>query len=86
MVAPLPSSSQATNIRFPQSPFLDPTTLRPAREWIVWLQNPNVVSQVVNYTSITGGTINNTVIGNTTPADGTFLTLTAITGIGGGTF
>lgn len=29
------------NIIFPQSPFLDPTG-RPNREWIQWLQNPNV--------------------------------------------
>lgn len=86
MVAPNPTSSQATNIRFPQSQFLDPRTGRPAREWIVWLQNPNLVSQTINYTAITGGSINNTVIGNEVPADGTFLTLTALTGIGGGTF
>lgn len=29
------------NIIFPQSPFLDPTG-RPAREWVQWLQNPDV--------------------------------------------
>ena len=96
MVAPLPTSSQATNIRFPQSAFLDPKTGRPAREWIVWLQNPNLVSQVVNYLIINGGTINNTTItgstidsttiGLTTPAAGKFTDLTAINGIGGGTF
>lgn len=86
MVAPLPTSSQATNIRFPQSQFLDPTTNRPAREWIVWLQNPNLISQTVNYQIINGGEVNNTVIGNVTPAAGTFTSLTALTGIGGGTF
>ena len=84
MVAPNPTSY--TNIRFPQSEFLDPQTGRPAREWIVWLQNPNVISQTVNYQIINGGQINNTVIGNVTPAPGTFTLLTAITGIGGGTF
>jgi hypothetical protein len=86
MVAPIPSSSQATNIRFPQSTFLDPTTNRPAREWIVWLQNPNLVSQTVNYLIVNGGTINSTPIGLTTPAAGKFTNLTAINGIGGGTF
>jgi hypothetical protein len=29
------------NLIFPQSPFLDPTG-RPAREWVQWLQNPDV--------------------------------------------
>lgn len=86
MVAPLPTSSQATNIRFPQSAFLDPKTGRPAREWIVWLQNPNVVSQTINYVIITGGSINATPIGLTTPAAGQFTDLTALNGIGGGTF
>ena len=86
MVAPNPSSSAATNIRFPQSQFLDPLTNRPAREWVVWLQNPNLVSQTVNYQTINGGTINNAIIGNVTPAAGTFTLLTALTGIGGGTF
>lgn len=86
MVAPLPTSSQATNIRFPQSAFLDPKTGRPAREWIVWLQNPNLVSQTVNYVIITGGSINATPIGLTTPAAGQFTDLTALNGIGGGTF
>lgn len=32
-----------TNISFPQSPFLDARTGRPAREWQVWLQYPNVI-------------------------------------------
>lgn len=31
------------NIIFPQSPFLDPLTQRPSREWILWLQSPDVI-------------------------------------------
>lgn len=77
---------QVTNIRFPTSPFLEPATGRPSREWIIWLQNPQLVSQVVNYQIINGGEINNTIIGNVTPAQGTFTLLTALNGIGGGTF
>ena len=84
MVAP--NTSSFTNIKFPQSPFLDQRTGYPAREWIVWLQNPNVVSSTANYMIIDGGEINNTIIGNVTPAAGTFTLLTALTGIGGGTF
>ena len=84
MVAP--NTQVYTNIRFPQSPFLDPLTGGPAREWIVWLQNPNVVSQTINYSIINGGQINNTLIGNVTPATGVFTFLTALNGIGGGTF
>jgi hypothetical protein len=84
MVAP--NTQVYTNIRFPQSPFLDAQTGFPAREWIVWLQNPNVVSSTVNYQITNGGEINNTVIGNVTPAAGTFTLLTALDGIGGGTF
>lgn len=75
-----------TNIRFPVSPFLDQATGRPSREWIIWLQNPQVVSQTVQYMIINGGEINSTVIGNNTPAQGTFTLLTALNGIGGGTF
>ena len=75
-----------TNIRFPTSPFIEQTTGRPSREWIIWLQNPQLVSQTVQYQIINGGEINNTVIGNVTPAPGTFTLLTAINGIGGGTF
>ena len=75
-----------TNIRYPQSQFLDPLTQRPAREWLIWLQNPNVVSQTVNYIIINGGQINNTPIGNVTPSTGVFTDLTALLGIGGGQF
>ena len=47
-------------LRYPQSPFLDPVTKRPAREWLIWLQNPNV-------STITVGTgLVNTVSGGTT--------------------
>jgi len=75
-----------TNIRYPQSQFLDPLTQRPAREWLIWLQNPNVVSQTVNYIIISGGDINNTPIGDITPSTGVFTNLTALLGIGGGQF
>lgn len=75
-----------TNIRFPVSPFLDQVTGRPSREWIQWLQNPQVISSTISYIVIDGGEINNTVIGNITPAAGTFTTLTALQGIGGGKF
>lgn len=75
-----------TNIRFPNSPFLEETTKRPSREWIQWLQNPQMVTATINYQLINGGEINNTIIGNVTPAEGTFTFLTAIDGIGGGTF
>lgn len=75
-----------TNIRFPTSPFIEPATGRPSREWIIWLQNPQFVSTTVEYQIINGGEINNTVIGNITPAVGRFTFLTALNGIGGGTF
>jgi hypothetical protein len=75
-----------TNIRFPTSPFIEQATGRPSREWIIWLQNPQLVSQTVNYQIINGGEINNTIIGNVTPTAGTFTLLTAINGIGGGRF
>lgn len=83
MPAPTPT---ITNVRFPQSEFLDPLTKRPAREWVIWLQNPQVVSQTVNYIIVDGGQINNTPIGNVTPSTGVFTDLTALNGIGGGTF
>lgn len=78
--------AQYGNIRFPTSPFIEPQTGRPSREWMIWLQNPQIVSQTVNYIIIDGGEINNTIIGNITPAQGTFTLLTALNGIGGGTF
>jgi hypothetical protein len=75
-----------TNIRYPQSEFLDPITKRPAREWVIWLQNPDVVTQTVNFLIVNGGEINNTPIGNIEPSTGVFTDLTALNGIGGGTF
>ena len=48
-----------TYLRYPQSPFLDPITSRPAREWLYWLQNPNVSTITVGVglvNSINGGT------------------------------
>lgn len=75
-----------TNIRFPTSEFLEDSTGRPSREWIIWLQNPQVVTQTVEYQIINGGVINNTTIGLTVPAAGKFTDLTALNGIGGGTF
>lgn len=74
------------DIRFPISAFIEESTGRPSREWIQWLQNPQMVSAVINYQVINGGQINNTVIGDTVPAEGTFTILTAEDGIGGGTF
>ena len=38
------TSTLNTNIRFPQSPFLDSVTQRPAREWVQWLQYPDIVA------------------------------------------
>lgn len=75
-----------TNIRFPTSPFLEQTTGRPSREWVQWLQNPQLVSVTIEYEIINGGEINNTTVGLTTPAAGKFTDLTALNGIGGGTF
>lgn len=80
-----------TNINIPYSAFLDPTTGRPSQAWLLWLMNPNVISQTVNYMIINGGTIdnvaiNNSTIGLTVPKAGKFTDLTALNGIGGGTF
>ena len=80
-----------TNINIPYSAFLDPTTGRPTQAWLLWLMNPNVISVTANTMIITGGTIdnvtiNNSTIGLTTPAAGKFTDLTALNGIGGGTF
>lgn len=75
-----------TNIRFPTSEFLEESTGRPSREWIIWLQNPQVVTQTTNYIIVNGGEINDTTIGLIIPAAGKFTDLTALNGIGGGTF
>ncbi|NDD52672.1 hypothetical protein EBZ39_02125 [bacterium] len=79
------------NVNIPYSPFLDVTTGRPSQPWLLWLMNPNVWTQTVNTVVINGGTIqnvaiNNSTIGLTTPAAGKFTSLTALNGIGGGTF
>jgi len=80
-----------SNINIPYSAFLDPTTGRPTQAWLLWLMNPNVLSQTVNFLIVNGGSIdnaeiNNSTIGLTTPAAGKFTDLTALNGIGGGTF
>lgn len=48
----------ANYLRYPQSPFLDPVTGRPAREWLIWLQNPNVSTLTVGtglVSTVSGG-------------------------------
>jgi len=90
-----------TNIPYPLSPFLNPQTGQPAREWLIWLQNPHVASQTVNAVIINSGTISNvnitnstmtnslidsTIIGSITPASGVFTVVTALNGIAGGVF
>lgn len=75
-----------TNIRIPLNQFVEPATGRPTQEWLLWLMNPQVVTQTINYAVINGGSIDNTTIGLTTPAAGKFTDLTALNGIGGGTF
>ena len=47
-----------TNIVYPQSPFLDPLTGRPSREWMLWLMNPSYVGvNVANVVPVVyGGT------------------------------
>ena len=57
-------------LRYPQSPFLDPITKRPAREWLIWLQNPNVSTLTVGtgiVSTVSGGT---TGLTPATPAQG----------------
>jgi len=79
------------NINIPYSAFLDVSTGRPSQEWLLWLMNPNVISQITNNAIIKGGTIdnvtiNNSTIGLTTPAAGKFTDFTALNGVKGGTF
>jgi hypothetical protein len=48
-----------TYLRYPQSAFLDPVTRRPAREWLIWLQNPNVQTITAGsglVSAVSGGT------------------------------
>ena len=80
-----------TNINIPYSAFLDSSTGRPSQAWLLWLMNPNVISFNAQTTIITGGTIdnvtiNNSTIGLTTPAAGKFTDFTALNGVKGGTF
>jgi hypothetical protein len=80
-----------TNINIPYSAFLDTTTGRPSQAWLLWLMNPNVISQTINTVVISGGTIDNAVINNstiglTTPAGGKFTDFTALNGVKGGVF
>jgi hypothetical protein len=37
------AQTPSSNIIYPQSPFLDPQTGRPSREWMLWLMNPSYV-------------------------------------------
>ena len=59
-----------TNINFPQGPFLDAQSGRPALQWLLWLQNPSVVGITTSTPLgvISGGTDN-----NITPEDGELL-------------
>jgi hypothetical protein len=80
-----------TNINIPYSAFIDSSTGRPTQAWLLWLMNPNVISFNAQTTIITGGTIdnvtiNNSTIGLTTPAAGKFTDFTALNGVKGGTF
>lgn len=59
-----------TNIVFPQSPFLDPMTGRPAREWMMWLLNPSYVG--VNVSNIVPVVYGGTGL-STVPANGQLL-------------
>jgi len=79
------------NINIPYSPFLDVNTGRPSQEWLLWLMNPNLITQTINTAVIKSGTIDNVVInsstiGLTTPAAGKFTDFTALNGVKGGTF
>ena len=80
-----------TNINIPYSAFIDATTGRPTQPWLLWLMNPNVITFNAQSTIITGGTIdnvtiNNSTIGLTTPAGGKFTDFTALNGVKGGVF
>ena len=79
------------NINIPYSEFLDQNTGRPSQAWLQWLMNPKVITFTSNSAIITGGTItnviiNNSTIGLTTPAAGKFTDFTALNGVKGGTF
>ena len=78
-----------TNINFPIAEFLDPLTKRPSLPWLLWLQNPSVIS--VNLGNALGVTSGGTGL-STIPTNGQLLigngtgyslnTLTAGTAIG----
>jgi hypothetical protein len=79
------------NINIPYAAFLDENTGRPSQAWLQWLMNPNVITFNAANTNITGGTIsnvtiNNSTIGLTTPAAGKFTDFTALNGVKGGIF
>jgi hypothetical protein len=80
------ATTPSSNIRIPLNQFVEPLTGRPTQEWLLWLLNPQVLTQTVNYVIINGGEINNTTVGLAVPAAGKFTDLTALNGIGGGTF
>ena len=81
------ATAPSTNgIRIPINQFVQPDTGRPTQEWLLWLLNPQTITQTTQYVIINGGMINNTTIGLTTPEAGKFTDLTALNGIGGGTF
>jgi len=69
------AQAPSTNIVYPQSPFLDPQTGRPSREWMLWLLNPSYVGiNVANIVPVIyGGTGLSTV-----PANGQILIGTGI--------
>ena len=64
------TSAPNTNIVFPQSPFLDPQTGRPAREWMMWLLNPSYVG--INVSNVVPVIYGGTGL-SSTPANGQLL-------------
>lgn len=59
-----------TNVRFPFSKFLDETTGRPSREWMLWLMSPDLVQlNLANAIPVTSGGTGT----NVTPANGQIL-------------
>ena len=87
MAIPVPNP----NINIPYSAFLDVNTGRPSQEWLLWLMNPNIITQTINTAIIKGGTIddciiNNSTIGLTIPLAGKFTDFTALNGVKGGIF
>lgn len=59
-----------TNVRIPFSKFLDETTGRPSREWMLWLMSPDLIQlNLANAIPVTSGGTGTTVI----PANGQIL-------------